>query len=74
MLEVLLLRQKCEQPNLMIEILQSASCSIDAPQKYRYETIKELSNKYSIVLLCKTLQVPKGSYYNYALRNENKNT
>ena len=37
--EVLLLRQQCEQQNLIIEILKSASCTIDAPQKERYEAI-----------------------------------
>lgn len=72
--EVILLRQQCEQQNLMIEILKSAACSIDAPQKERYEAIKELSGKYSTALLCKALNVPKGSYYNYILRNKNENT
>lgn len=72
--EVILLRQQCEQQNLMIEILKSASCSIDAPQKERYEAIKELSGKYSTALLCKALIVPKGSYYNYILSNRNENT
>lgn len=72
--EVLLLRQQCEQQNLMIEILKSASCSIDAPQKERYEAIKKLSGKYSVALLCKAMNVPKGSYYNYILRNKNENT
>ena len=72
--EVILLRQQCEQQNLMIEILKSASCTIDAPQKERYEAIKELSGKYSTALLCKALNVPKGSYYNYILRNKNENT
>ncbi len=53
--EVLLLKQKCEQQNLMIEILQSVSCSPDAPQKEKYEAIKELSEKYSITLLSRFL-------------------
>lgn|GEM_PF-5767466 len=30
----------------------------------KYETIKYLSAKYSISLLCETLDVPKGSYFN----------
>ena len=72
--EVILLRQQCEQQNLMIEILQSAPCTIDAPQKERYEAIKKMSGKYSIALLCKAMNVPKGSYYNYILRNKNENT
>ena len=72
--EVNLLRQQCEQQNLMIEILQSAPCTIDAPQKERYEAIKKMSGKYSTALLCKAMNVPKGSYYNYILRNKNENT
>lgn len=72
--EVILLRQQCEQQNLMIEILQSAPCTIDAPQKERYEAIKKMSGKYSTALLCKAMNVPKGSYYNYILRNKNENT
>ena len=72
--EVILLRQQCEQQNLMIEILQSSPCTIDAPQKERYEAIKKMSGKYSIALLCKAMNVPKGSYYNYILRNKNENT
>lgn len=72
--EVLLLRQKCEQLELMIEILQTTTCSTDAPLKDKYEAIKELSHKYSINLLCKTLKVAKGSYYNHIFRNKNENT
>ena len=41
---------------------------------FKYEAIKELSEKYSITLLCKALRVPKDSYYNYILRNKNENT
>ena len=72
--EVNLLRQQCEQQNLMIEILQSAPCTIDAPQKERYEAIKKMSGKYSTALLCKAMNITKGSYYNYILRNKNENT
>lgn len=36
------LKQKCEQQEKMIEILQAASCTVSAPLKDRYEVIREL--------------------------------
>lgn len=68
------LKQRCEQQEKMIEILQASSCTVSAPLKERYEVILALENKYSINLLCKTLKVAKGSYYNHIFRNKNENT
>ena len=47
-------------------------CKLSTSGKYR--VIKELSDKHSVSLLCETFNVPKGSYYNYLLRNKNENT
>ena len=69
-----LLKQKCERLTQMVEILKTASCTVNSPRIEKYETIKELSCKYSISLLCETFDVPKGSYFNYLLRNKNENT
>ena len=74
MKEFFFLKQKCEQQEKMIEILQSVSCTVSAPLRERYAAIKELEDKYSVHLLCKTMKVPKGSYYNHILRNKNENT
>lgn len=68
------LKQQCEQQKLMIEILQNAPCTIAAPLAERYEYILNLSEKYSVNLLCKTMKVAKGSYYNHILRNKKENT
>lgn len=51
-----------------------APCTVKAPLHERYAVIKDLSDKYSVTLLCETLQVAKGSYYNHILRNANENT
>lgn len=69
-----LLKQKCERLAQMVEILKAVPCTVSSPRIEKYETIKELSSKYSISLLCETLDVPKGSYFNYLLRNKNDNT
>lgn len=68
------LKQKCEQQEKMIEILQAASCTVSAPLKERYEVIQELKGQYSVNLLCKTMNVAKGSYYNHILRAKRENT
>ncbi len=59
---------------MMIEILQNAPCTVSSPLRERYAYIQSISDKYSINLLCKTMNVAKGSYYNHVLRNKNENT
>lgn len=74
MREIHILMQKCEQQQKMIEILQIASCTVTTPLRDRYAVIKKLEGKYSVSLLCKTMKVAKGSYYNHIFRNKNENT
>ncbi len=74
MREVFDLKQKCEQQEKMIEILQTATCTVHAPLRERYAVIRQLEGKYSVSLLCKTMKVAKGSYYNHILRNKNEDT
>lgn len=68
------LQQKCEQLEKMVEILQQAPCTVTAPLSERYALVQDLSDKYSVSLLCKTMKVAKGSYYNHIFRNKNENT
>ena len=68
------LRQKCEQLEKMVEILQEAPCTVTAPLSERYAVIQNLTDKYSVNLLCKAMKVAKGSYYNHILRNKNEDT
>lgn len=68
------LKQKCEQLEQMVEILQMSPCTVDAPLLERYDFIFSLANQYSVNLLCKTMKVAKGSYYNHILRNKNEDT
>ena len=63
MRDVFDLKQKCEQQEMMIEILQKAPCTVSSPLQERYAYIRSVSDKYSITLLCKTMNVAKGSYY-----------
>ena len=56
-----ILNQRCETLEKMVEILQMSPCTVSAPLHDRYEVIKDLSDTYSITLLCKALMVAKGS-------------
>ena len=69
-----ILKQHSETLEKTVEILQMSPCSVSAPLHDRYEVIKDLSDTYSINLLCKALKVAKGSYCNHVLRNANENT
>ena len=65
-----ILKQRCETLDQMVEILQMSPCTVSAPLHDRYEVIKDLSDTYSITLLCKTLMVAKGSYFNHLKAKE----
>ena len=68
------LQEKCDRQQKIIEILQRSPCTPSAPLSKRYEVIKSLSDEYTVNILCETLKVAKGSYYNHILRNKNGNT
>ena len=68
------LKQKCEQQEKMIEILQNAPCTVNSPLQERYDYIQSCSDRYSVNLLCKTMKVAKGSYYNHILRAKKDNS
>ena len=74
MRDVFDLKQKCEQQEMIIEILKNAPCTVSSPLQERYAYIQSISDKYSITLLCKAMNVANGSYYNHVLRNKNENT
>lgn len=65
-----ILKQRCETLENMVEILQMSPCTVSAPLHDRYEVIKDLSDNYSITLLCKALMVAKGSYFNHLKAKE----
>ena len=68
------LKRRCKQQELMIAILQNAPCTVDSPLQERNDYILSCSDRYSVYLLCKTIKVAKGSYYNHILRAKNENT
>ena len=70
MTDLRILKQRCETLEKLVEILQISPCTVSAPLHDRYEVIKDLSDTYSITLLCKALMVAKGSYFNHLKAKE----
>lgn len=68
------LKVKCERQELIIQILKTSPCTVKAPLKEKLSVIKDLSKKYNVNTLCEALEVAKGTYYNYLLRNKNEDT
>lgn len=50
------LKQKCEQLEQTVEILQMSPCTVDSPLLERYAFIFSLADQYSVNLLCKTMK------------------
>ena len=51
------------------EILKTCGCYIDAPLSEKLAGIDRLSGKYSVHVLCQTLNVLRSTYYHYSLRS-----
>ena len=54
------------------EILKTCGCYIEAPLAERLSCIEKLSDKYSVHILCKTLNILRSTYYHYILRSPEK--
>jgi len=68
------LRKKCERQELIIQILKESPCTVTASLKEKLPIIKKFSERYNVNTLCDALNVAKGTYYNYLLRNKNEDT
>lgn len=68
------LKAKCQRLETIIEILKSAPCCPSAPLSEKFEAITQMSTRYNVNILCESLDVAKGSYYNHIKRNKKENT
>ena len=60
----------------IIEILKTADCSPKAPLDMKLAALETLHEQhiYSVHMLCETLEVPRGTFYNHILRNKREHT
>ena len=68
------LKARCQRLETIIEILKSAPCCPSAPLSEKFEAIRQMSTRYNVNILCESLDVAKGSYYNHIKRNKKENT
>lgn len=69
-----LLENKVTRMENIIQVLQSVSCTVNDPLEFKLEALERLYGQYSVHVLCDALKVPRGTFYNYLLRNKRDNT
>ena len=68
------LEKKIERLENIIEILKKADCYVSDPLDIKLPILEELYGQYSVHMICEALEVPRGTFYNYILRNKRDNT
>lgn len=68
------LENKVRRLEGIIEILQSVNCTVNSPLDEKLDELERLYGKYSVHMLCEALKVPRGTFYNFILRNKRDNT
>ena len=69
-----LLENKVERLQNMVDILKIVGRINDIPLKQRLYLAEQFYNTYSIHLICETLEISRGTFYNHILRNKKDNT
>ena len=58
----------------MIKILKSVDCTVHSPLRDKLYELEKLYGKYSVHVLCDSLEVSRGTFYNHIFRNKKENT
>ena len=69
-----ILENKVARLEGIIEIMKKVGCSVSDPLEIKLPALEALQGQYSVHMLCEALDVPRGTYYNYILRNKRTNT
>ena len=72
--EVQQLRRTVERQSDMIAILKSVNCTVYSPLRDKLYELEKLYGKYSVHVLCDSLEVSRGTFYNHIWRNKKENT
>lgn len=68
------LETKVRRLEQKLEVIKRAGCSPNAPLREKLVALETLYGKYSVHLLCETMDVSRGTFYNHILRNKRDNT
>lgn len=70
----MLLESKIERLENMVDILKNVGGIEDIPLRKKLYLAERFYNEYSVHLICETLDIPRGTFYNHLLRNKKDNT
>ena len=68
------LKRHAEKLECIIKVLKCASCTASAPLSEKLTALEALYGQYSVWVLCEALDVSRGTFYNYILRNKRENS
>lgn len=54
----------------MIDVLQAVNCTVTSPLQVRLNELERLYGQYSVHVLCESLNVARGTFYNHMYRNK----
>lgn len=70
----MLLENKVARLENMVDILKSVCGIEDIPLRKKLYLAERFYNEHSVHLICETLDIPRGTFYNHILRNKKDNT
>ena len=68
------LKRKVARLEGIIEILKKVGCTAADPLDKKLPALEMLYGQYSVHMLCEALDVPRGTFCNFILRNKRSNT
>lgn len=68
--QIRFLENKVKRLEEIITILKTVNCSVKDPLKIKLHALEELYGQYSVHVLCDTLEVSRGTFYNFMFRNK----
>lgn len=71
--EFVKMKNKVERLEKIIEVLQKVDCNTESPLQVKLNELEKLYGQYSVRVLCDSLQVARGTFYNHILRNKRAN-
>jgi hypothetical protein len=69
----MLLENKVERLENMVDILKIVGGIEDIPLRKKLYLAERFYNEHSVHLICETLDIPRGTFYNHLLRNKKDN-
>ena len=63
-------KKRIDRLESMVEVLQTVDCSLSSPLQIKLTELEKLYGQYSVHVLCDSLDVSRGTFYNHILRNK----